>query len=92
MYEQWKKRDACSVGQEKLSSGALGEEARGFSTLEAAAVLPQRRNTLRSAILRSCVRGELSQPRFGACDSWDGKTLEDKMFRCGAGRIPQRVV
>jgi len=78
------KRDACSVGKEKLSSGALGEEARGFSTLEAAAVLPQRRNTLRPAILRSCWGGGLSQPSFGACNSWDGKTLENKMFRCGA--------
>lgn len=80
------------MGQEKLSSGAVGEGARGFSTLEAAAVLPQRRNTLRSAILRSCVGGGLSQLRFGACDSWDRKTLENKMFRCGAERIPQRVV
>lgn len=78
-------------GKRKLSSGALGKEARGFSTLAAAAVLPQRRNTPRSAILRSCWGGGLSQPRFGACDSWDGKTLENEMFRCGARRIPQRV-
>lgn len=41
-----------AVWERKLSSGALGKEARGFSHLTAA-VIPQRRNT-QNAILRSC--------------------------------------
>lgn len=37
--KEQKKRDADSVGNEKLSGDALADKARGFSTIEAAAVL-----------------------------------------------------
>lgn len=88
--KQWKKRDECSVGREKLSSGALRDEARGFSTIEAAAVLSQRKNTRRSHILRLFGGWGLGQPSLGSFETWDGRAPENKTSRCEVRGIPQR--
>lgn len=65
------RRCTQSRGNEKPATAALRDEARGFSTIEAAAVLSQGRKTFRSTILRCGDRGS-SSPASGHMMARDG--------------------